>query len=312
MGAEAPPVGSVDLSRRTPLRVVAARPQNALTIDLEDWRQLIHWRLTGELIVPDRAVLAETEFLLETLADRGVEATFFVLGNIADAFPALIRRIDEEGHEIASHGLSHARVYNQTPEQFTEETNKAKGALEELTGKQVVGYRAAEFSITHRSLWALEILAEQGFSYDSSIYPIRGRRLGMPDFPLHPQRIELAGDKSIVEFPLTAVRRGERNLPVAGGGYFRALPYRVTASAIREVNREKRPGVVYVHPYEFSGHTLSVPVRGLPLKRKALYVRYAGVHNFARMSLRRRLTRLLDDFSFVPLRELLKHVKPDR
>ena len=280
---------------------------NALTFDIEDWRQLIYHKITGEIISPKPEIKDETKGLLDLLHIHNVKATFFVLANVAETFPQLIRLIDNEGHEIASHGLSHRRVYSQSPTEFRNETRRAKQLLEEIIGKPIYGYRAAEFSITKQSLWALEILAEEGFAYDSSIFPIAGMRYGLPDFPLAPHKIR-TNNSNILEFPLTAITRWRRRWPVCGGGYFRLLPYWVTRSAIKEVNRQRRPAVVYLHPYDLARGKLRVPRTRLSLKTCSVFLRYATIHNLARDALRERLKKLMHDFSFAPIKELLNDV----
>jgi polysaccharide deacetylase family protein (PEP-CTERM system associated) len=281
---------------------------NALTIDLEDWRQLAHRKITGQFIRPTADVVTETDFLLELLARAGVRATFFVLGNVAEAYPGLICRIDAACHEIASHGLTHTLVYRQSIAEFRAETRRAKALLEDTIGRPVVGYRAAEFSITIRSWSALQVLAEEGFRYDSSVFPIAGRRYGVGSAPLGPHTVTTSGGARIVEFPPTAVVWCGRRWPIAGGGYFRVLPYAVTRAALRRVNAEERPGVVYLHPYEFAPDRLTVPVRSRTVRRLMVYLRYGILHNLGRQRIRERFERLLADFQFAPIREVLHNV----
>lgn len=287
---------------------------NALTIDVEDGRQLLHWKMTGDVIPPSPKVVCETESLLAILSAHNVRATFFVLSNVAETFPDLVRRIDDAGHEIASHGLSHSLVYRQSPAQFREETRRAKDLLQAIIGKPIYGYRAAEFSITKRSWWALDILAEEGFVYDSSIYPIAGKRYGVASFPLEPHGIRTRQNNAILEFPLTAIERWGRRWPVAGGGYFQFSPYWLTRAAIREVNQRGRPAVVYLHPYEFADNKLKlrVPLSKLSPRACFVYIRHSTIRNFARESLRHRFIRLLHDFRFVPIKELVQNVQIDK
>jgi polysaccharide deacetylase family protein (PEP-CTERM system associated) len=281
---------------------------NALTIDVEDWRQLMHRRIAGEVIHPDPAVIAETDWILNVLSQNNTLATFFALGSVASAFPDLIRRIDDAGHEIASHGFSHTLVYLQTPEQFRNDTKRAKELLESIIGKPLHGYRAAEFSITRRSWWALDILAEEGFLYDSSIFPIVGRRYGVPDSPLGAHPIRTSQGNCILEFPLAAVEWHKRRWPVGGGGYFRLLPYRLTKAAIRHVNQQGRPAIVYFHPYDFATSRLQIAPPGHSLRSAYVRARFSTLHNFARNRMRQRLTELLNDFEFAPVAELVQNV----
>ncbi len=278
---------------------------NALTLDVEDWRQLIRLRLAGESSRPSPEVVRETNALLEVLAAHRVHATFFVLANVVETYPELIRSIDRQGHEIASHGYSHERVYLQTPEQFRSEVRRSKLLLEDVIGRPIVGYRAAEFSITRQSWWALDILAEEGFTYDSSVFPVAGRRYGVSDAPLRPHQIRTSSGKAIWEFPLAAVKFWNRRWPTGGGGYFRLTPYALTRAALRRVNQEGRPAVIYLHPYEFSEDHLEIALPKTSLQHLLLRARYTWFHNLARNRLRERFKRLLLDFSFVPVRDLL-------
>ena len=176
---------------------------NALSFDVEDWNQLIGRWLTGSLPPCSGGVESLTYELLEVLERRGVKATFFVLGYVAEAFPGLVRDIERQGHEVGSHGWSHQAIFRQTPDEFRRETHRSKCLLEDLIGRSVNGYRAAAFSVTAASVWALDILAELGFNYDSSIFPFRGARYGIPDAPLAPYRVSTAGGGAITEVPLS-------------------------------------------------------------------------------------------------------------
>lgn len=280
---------------------------NGLTIDVEDWHQLVQWKCSGELPSCSKNVVSLTEQLLDHLDGSGVRATFFVLGLVAQAYPDLVRRIQRSGHEIGSHGFSHRLVYRQSQREFREETHRSKSLLEDLLGTEVLGYRAAEFSITNDSLWALDALAELGFGYDSSVFPIAGPRYGIPTAPTHPTRITTPGGGSIVEFPLTAFAAAGRQWPVGGGGYFRLMPYAWTRSILRRVNCEGRPFVAYFHPYEFSVTPLKTPFPVEGLGRRILWARYVTVHNFGRARVRQRFRSLLTDFNLCPLKELLNH-----
>lgn len=282
--------------------------QNALTIDVEDWRQLVLWKMSGEVVPPSPDVVGEMDYILDTLATRRIQATFFILANIAQHFPDLVRRVRDSGHEIACHGWSHSLIYRQTPEVFRDETFRAKQLLERVTGDSVRGYRAAEFSITRASWWALDVLAEAGFDYDSSVFPITGRRYGVPDSPLDVHTVETEGGRRITEVPMTAVEWFGRRWPAAGGGYLRLFPYAVTAGAIREVNLRGRPAVVYVHPYEFAPRMLRSPVAARSWRAYKTLVRTGLVHNLARGGIRHRFERLLDEFSFSPVERLVQRV----
>src|SRR5690554_2482614 len=205
-------------------------PLHAMSIDVEDY---FHVAALSSVIKPEQwdtlpsRVEQNTERLLALFEQHQVKATFFVLGWVAERFPELIRKLSAHGHEIASHGYSHQLIYNQTQDVFREETIRSKALLEDITGKSVDGYRAASYSITRDSLWALGILSEAGFTWDSSIFPIRHDNYGIPDSPTAPYAIQTASGAIIREFPLTTAHIMGLSIPAAGGGYFRQFPYPV-------------------------------------------------------------------------------------
>jgi polysaccharide deacetylase family protein (PEP-CTERM system associated) len=217
-----------------------------ISIDVEDWPQSSWDR---NLPVTERSA-ANTRRLLNILSDAKIRATMFILGKFAETFPDVVREIHAAGHEVASHGYGHVEIFKLSPKEFRDDIRRSKSFLEQLLGVQVRGYRAPDFSIVDRSLWALEVLAEEGFEYDSSIYPVRRPRYGIPDWPREPRRVTLPTGRSILEFPLAAWTWLGRNWPVAGGGYHRLLP----GPAIRLLARRvlaTAPYVYYCHPYEF-------------------------------------------------------------
>lgn len=264
---------------------------NALSVDVEDYFQVSAF----EHLVPrerwktfDSRVAANTNRLLDAFDEAGVKATFFTLGWIAAHHPRLVREIDARGHEVASHGYHHQLVYAMTPEQFREDVRAAKQTLEDLTGRQVLGYRAPSFSIVKSSLWALDVLIEEGYRYDASIFPIRHDRYGIPDAPRHAHRIERDAG-AIVEIPASTVKVGGANLPISGGGYFRLLPYTVTRWGIQRLNAVDRlPVVFYIHPWEIDPEQPRMPVGAVTRWRH-----YGGLHTTAA-----RLKRLVRDFQF--------------
>jgi polysaccharide deacetylase family protein (PEP-CTERM system associated) len=229
------------------------RVVNAMSIDVEDYFHVSAF----DGLVPRHAwdrmesrVEANTERLLEIFSEYGVRSTFFVLGWVGERRPNLVSAIAKAGHEIASHGYAHRLIYDQTPSAFREDVRRAKAILEAACGRPVLGYRAPSYSITTRSLWALDVLVEEGYQYDSSIFPIRHDRYGIPVSARRPYHIHREGG-SLVEVPGSTTRMGPLNLPVAGGGYFRLLPYWWTKWGIDRVNRlEGRPAVFYLHPWE--------------------------------------------------------------
>jgi len=226
---------------------------NALTVDVEDY---FHVSALADSIGRDTWATRESRVtgnvhkLLAIFEKFDARATFFVLGWVAEHYPHLVREIAQYGHEIACHGLSHRLVYDQPREEFYEETRRAKQLLEDLTGSAVLGYRAASYSIVRRSLWALDVLVDLGFCYDSSIFPVRHDRYGIPDAERSPHRLSTPGGKVIVEWPLSTVQFLGLKIPVSGGGYFRILPFWVTRWGLKSINRRDRPFIFYLHPWE--------------------------------------------------------------
>jgi polysaccharide deacetylase family protein (PEP-CTERM system associated) len=260
---------------------------NAMTVDVEDY-----FHVTALSSALPRSSWNELEYraeqntdrVLELFAEHGVRATFFILGWVAKRSPALIRKIHAAGHEIASHGMIHELVYRQTPEIFRAETTEAKALLEDLTGSRVRGYRAASYSITSQSLWALDILQELGFDYDSSVFPVRHDIYGMRNASRKPW---VHGSGAMLEIPLTTVEVLGQRLPCAGGGYFRLLPYAYSRFALGRVNRaDALPAVFYFHPWEIDP--------GQPRIRTGMLSTFRHYTNLSRM--RGRLTQLLRDF----------------
>lgn len=278
-----------------------ARVPNLLTIDVEDY---FHANgLQGDIgradwdSMPGR-VEHNTRRLLATLDGYDVRATFFILGWVAARYRALVREIHAAGHEVASHGWNHELVYDQTPEEFEQDVRRAKGFLEDLTGAPVHGYRAPSFSIVPRSWWALEILAQTGHIYDSSVYPVHRKRYGVPGARADIHTILDAGTHGpgLLEVPPPSIPMLGRNWPVAGGGYFRFYPLWVTRAALRRMNgHHKRPGVVYLHPWEIDPDQPRLPAAAIDGWRHYL--------NLDRTA--RRLAALLQEFEFLPIAELL-------
>ncbi len=226
--------------------------KNAMTVDVEDYFQVSAFepyisRQQWDSL-PHR-VAANTNRILDLFAERGVKATFFTLGWVAERYPKLIERIVAEGHELACHGYEHIRVTEQTPEQFRADIRKSKHLLEDLGGVKVKGYRAASYSINANNLWALGVLQEEGFLYSSSIYPVRHDLYGIPDAPRFPYRPLPGCD--FTEIPITTLRLGNSNRPCGGGGFFRLYPYFFSRWALQHVNRrEQQPCIFYFHPWE--------------------------------------------------------------
>jgi polysaccharide deacetylase family protein (PEP-CTERM system associated) len=265
--------------------------RNAMTVDVEDFFQVSAFepyipREDWERI-PTR-VEANVDRILELFDQAAVKATFFTLGWVAERHPGLVRRIVEQGHEVASHGWSHVRVVNQGPEEFRQDVLRTKALLEDQSGQPIRGYRAASYSIGADNLWALQVLAQTGHDYSSSIYPIRHDLYGMPEAPrfaFHPEKAP-----QLLEIPVTTVQFGERKLPCGGGGWFRLLPYRVSRSALRRVNgHDGQACVFYFHPWEIDPQQ--------PRDHQVdLKTRFRHYLNLERME--HRLQRLLGDFQW--------------
>jgi len=227
---------------------------NALSIDVEDYYHALVFQEGLKQRAPggfESRVARSTGRVLNLLAKQGVKGTFFVLGEVAAEHPTLVQEIAKDGHEVACHSYHHVRVDGQTPEGFREGIRRAKGVLEDIAGQPVLGYRAPNFSIGRTERWAYEILVEEGFRYDSSIYPIAHDRYGDRSAPRFPYEIWRSGDRNLIEFPIGTLRLFGANLPIGGGGYFRLLPAGLIRSAIRRVNTvEGKPVMFYFHPWE--------------------------------------------------------------
>lgn len=274
---------------------------NGLSVDVEDYFQVSAFDRVVERDswgTFESRVVANTNKLLDLFQETGVRATFFILGWVAEREPSIVRRIALEGHEVASHGYWHRLVYRQSPPEFRLEVRRSKELLESLAGVAVLGFRAPSFSVTSESLWALEILAEEGFVYDASIFPIRHDRYGIPGAPRHPHLVDgrygrtgdvRPGAAALLEVPASTVCLGGVTLPMSGGGYFRLLPYAWTRWGIRRVNRrERRPVVFYVHPWEIDPDQPRLDAPRLSQLRHYRNLRKTEV----------RLRRLLAEFRF--------------
>jgi polysaccharide deacetylase family protein (PEP-CTERM system associated) len=278
----------------------ARPPVNAFTIDVEDYFQVA--ALAGAISReswPRREYRVEgnTERILRLLADKNVRGTFFILGWVGEKSPSLVRRIADAGHEIACHGFSHQLIYHQTQSVFREETLRAKHHLEDVIGTAVTGYRAASFSITRESLWALDVLIDAGFEYDSSVFPIHHDRYGIPGASPEPGRIVAPSQRSLVEFPMSAAKFFGMQVPVSGGGYFRILPYWVTRAGLKQINEHAgRPFTFYLHPWEVDP--------GQPRVKVKWFSRFRHYTNLHRCEAR--LRQVLSDFSFGTMREVLE------
>ena len=264
---------------------------NALSVDVEDWFHVGAFERTISRSSWDgltHRVERNTDAVLALFADAEVSATFFTLGWVAERYPALMRRIAEAGHEVASHGYDHARVFTLSPEAFRADLRRSRALLEDASGQRVIGYRAPSFSIDHRTPWAHAILAEEGYLYSSSVAPIRHDHYGWPESPRFAWRPVAGSD--LLELPVTTAEFGGRRLAAGGGGFFRLLPYGFSRWAIRQVNgREKRPAIVYFHPWEIDPD--QPRVAGAPLRSRLRH--YSNLSVMAD-----KLRRLTADFSW--------------
>lgn len=271
-------------------RYEAARPRNALTVDVEEHFQVAAFeqQISREAwdTHPSR-VVRNTNRVLDVFAEQGVAGTFFVLGWVAERYPDLVRRIVRDGHELASHGYDHTRVVYMDRQKFRGDVTGTRRILEDIGGVAVRGYRAPSYSIGSGNLWALDVLQEAGYVYSSSIYPIRHDLYGMPEAPRFAFRIRPG---AILEFPVTTVSVGGRNLPAGGGGYFRLLPYGVYRWGLRRVNqRDRQPGIFYFHPWEVDPD--QPRIEGAPLRSR--FRHYLNLN-----TMEARLRRLLTDFDW--------------
>ena len=227
---------------------------NALTIDVEDYYQVYNFFPIvsySDWDSYESRVVANTERVLRICREHDTKATFFVLGWVAERHPDLVRRIHEEGHEIGSHGYNHKPIFDMTPEEFRADLQEAERAIQAAVDIHIRGYRAPVFSITKRTWWAVDILCDMGFEYDSSIFPVVHDRYGIPDAPRFAHEIEASDGRKLREFPLSTARVSGRNMPIAGGGYIRLLPFWFIKWGIRRVNeKEGQPVIVYLHPWE--------------------------------------------------------------
>lgn len=235
---------------------------------------------------------------LDLLAAFKTSATFFVLGWVAERDPPFVRRIAEAGHEVASHGMGHRMVGQLSAEQFRDDVRESRALLEDIIGRPVVGYRAPTFSVTHRTAWAIDVLAAEGYQYDSSVFPIRHDRYGVPDAPRFIHRAIGPGGGSLIEIPPLTWRLGSVNWPVGGGGYLRLLPVWTVGAALRAAQARGRPGMIYLHPWELDPDQ---PV--LPMGRLTRWRHRVGLRRTAG-----KLSWLLERFRFSTVAECLRHI----
>ncbi len=274
------------------MSIRANKIKNALSIDVEDWYQgILQIKQEGWPKYENR-IKQGLDKILRILDTYKTKATFFILGYLAEKQPDVINKISCAGHEIASHGYWHKLIYNQTPQEFREDVARSKDAIESITKKKVRGYRAPFFSITKDSLWALEILNDLGFDYDSSIFPVKNFLYGIPDAD---GSIHKISDTDITEFPLSVLKINGFRFPVCGGFYLRSLPYLISSCGIRSFNRSGQPVVVYLHPWELDIDKPKIP---MGLKWKI-------IHEYNIATMENKLKLLVRDFYFTSIEEVL-------
>jgi polysaccharide deacetylase family protein (PEP-CTERM system associated) len=275
---------------------------NAFSVDVEDYFQVGAFEKT----IPrdswegfEPRVERNTRRLLELCEEHGVKGTWFVLGWVAERWPGLVREIRDAGHELGTHGQDHRRVTTLTPDEFRADIRRSKQTIEEVAGVEVIGYRAPNYSIVRETMWAMDILAEEGFRYDSSIFPIRHDYYGIPDFPRFPR--PMCGHRghngtALHEFPISTIRVAGMNLPFVGGGYLRHFPLPFIRWGMNHLNEvERRPAVVYIHPWELDP--------GQPVQDVGMLKRLRHYRNLDRTE--ERLARLFSEYTFTTCREVL-------
>jgi polysaccharide deacetylase family protein (PEP-CTERM system associated) len=269
-------------------------PLNALTIDVEDYFMVsaFEGRVSRDGWSRRESRLeANTERILSILAERGTRATFFVLGWVAEHFPGLVRSLARQGHEVACHGHEHRLIYHQTPQEFRRDVRRAKDLLEDVLGQPVAGYRAPSFSVVKETMWALDVLREEGYGYDASVLPAPHARGGLHGAQRFPHQLQ-----GLWEFPMSTAMIAGRPFAFSGGGYFRLFPYALVRQGIRACHREGWPAIVYLHPWEFDPDQPRLPCGTLD-----------GFRHYVNLSkTEEKFRRLLGDFSFGTAREVLQ------
>jgi polysaccharide deacetylase family protein (PEP-CTERM system associated) len=275
---------------------------NALTFDVEDYYQVEAFKKYIKFEewpkYPSR-VVENTRKITDILDERNVKATFFILGWIAERFPDMIKRLTDEGHEIATHGYAHHMVYTQTPADFEKDLALSLEILETISGSKVIGYRAPTYSIIEGAYWAFDILLKYNLLYDSSIFPITHDRYGVPNGERFPHQIRRDPGAAIMEFPLSTLRFGKWNFPIAGGGYMRLLPYWVLKKGIQHLNHQQQSAIIYLHPWELDPEQPKIP--NIPATTRVRH--YLNLRSTAT-----KLRKLIHDFEFAPIKEVLKLV----
>ncbi len=300
-------VGAVSKVERNTAETSGLDVQNILSVDVEDWYELTGEQLIGQGVPQSGTLARQVDRLLELLARHRCRATFFCLGTSVAGIPEVVRRISEAGHEVASHGWKHEPISRIGLRRFREDLHRSIGWLQELLGRPVAGYRAPAFAVTADLLDGFyDICLEAELSYDSSVFPIRGRRYGLVGEPLEPTVVRERDGRRLVELPLAALAWGGRRWPVAGGGYWRLLPARLIHEAISRINHEGRPAMIYLHPYEFDVDRLDASAAGGATWRAA---RRGLLQNLGRRWVYRKLDSVLAQHRFGAAEDYLRNAE---
>jgi polysaccharide deacetylase family protein (PEP-CTERM system associated) len=285
-------------------------PINALSVDVEDYHNQLAVDFQNRVEPPNQEAERCTERLLQIFGDCGAKGTFFILGEIAEAYPQLVRRIGEEGHHLGVHGFHHVRLQQQSPEQFRDAVRRAKWLIEDIAGREADAYRAPCFSLNATTLWALDVLVDLGFRYDSSIFPIRSR-YGHGPAPRLPYKHRLGAGKTIWEVPLTTGEVGKRRLGACGGGYLRLFPLRYTQYVMRQLHQAGNPVIVYLHPYEVEPRPLIRPLPGMSWMQKLGFCFFNFHQCVGRKSVEKKVRWLLANHRFGTIEQLVASLEPE-
>jgi polysaccharide deacetylase family protein (PEP-CTERM system associated) len=283
----------------------------SLTVDVEDGINISMRDNFQVEMEPTGRVEDNMEIILEICERNKVRATFFILGEIAEKFPELIKRVGAAGHEIGVHGYHHDQIFKLTPDKLKADLGRAKALMEDLSGQEIRGFRAPAFSINQKTSWALPLIADCGFSYDSSIFPSLSLRYGWKDFSKNICRIDLGDSSSLVEVPLSVIHMLGRDIPVGGGGYLRYFPYGFTRRALQRISRERSP-VIYLHPYELD--TKRYPdfyheaIARSPFKKRM----YLSLYRFKKDTVKSKLDRITSTFEFLPLKDIIDRLEENK
>jgi polysaccharide deacetylase family protein (PEP-CTERM system associated) len=270
---------------------------NSMSVDVEDWLQST---IDPGLPLTDR-FFQSTLAVIDAFSARGIRGTFFILGLAAERAPSLVRDIVSAGHKVQSHGFGHRLVTSLTPNEFRQDLDRSKKHLEDLTGQEIFGYRAPAFSIGSGNLWALDVLVEMGFRYDSSIFPVRTRRYGLSSAPTVPHVARTPSGNSILELPVATYTAGGARIPVGGGGYFRLFPYPLLRRGVSQLNAEGHPAIIYMHPYEYDPFEFNE--LGYPIGRLMRLHQGLGRRGFPG-----KVDRMLGEYRFGTMRDVAERV----